>query len=84
MRRPTITELEGRLRALRVPTLIVVGDEDEPCVEPSLMMRRLIPTAGLLVVPRSGHTVNIEEPVLFNQHVAEFLASVERISAPRA
>lgn len=84
MRRPTITELESRLRVLQVPTLIVVGDEDEPCVEPSLMMRRLIPNAGLLVVPGTGHTVNIEEPVLFNLHVADFLARVERVSGPRA
>jgi len=61
-----------------VPTLIVVGDEDEPCVEPSLMMRQIIPGAGLLVVPRTGHTVNLEEPGLFNLHVAEFLAAVEQ------
>lgn len=78
MQRPTVTALESRLRALRVPTLVVVGDEDEPCVEPSLMMRKFIPTAGLLVCPRTGHTVNIEEPALFNLHVAEFLAAVER------
>lgn len=84
MRRPTVTELEARLRALRVPTLIVVGDEDEPCLEPSLMMRRLIPHAGLLVFPRTGHTVNIEEPVLFNLQITEFLAAVERVSAPPA
>jgi pimeloyl-ACP methyl ester carboxylesterase len=62
----------------------MVGDEDEPCVEPSFMMRRLIPNSGLLVVPGTGHTVNIEEPVLFNLHVADFLARVERVSAPQA
>ncbi|OLB99860.1 MAG: hypothetical protein AUH30_04150 [Candidatus Rokubacteria bacterium 13_1_40CM_68_15] len=78
LRRPTVTQLEPRLRELRVPTLIVVGDEDEPCVEPSLMMRQIIPGAGLLVVPRTGHTVNLEEPGLFNLHVAEFLAAVEQ------
>jgi pimeloyl-ACP methyl ester carboxylesterase len=84
MRRPTVAELESRLRGLQVPTLIMVGDEDEPCVEPSFMMRRLIPNSGLLVVPGTGHTVNIEEPVLFNLHVADFLARVERVSAPQA
>ena len=78
LRRPTVEEIEPRLRELRVPALIVVGDEDEPCVEPSLMMRQLIPGAGLLVVPRTGHTVNLEEPGLFNLHVAEFLAAVEQ------
>jgi len=78
LRRPTVTQLEPRLRELHVPTLIVVGDEDEPCVEPSLMMRQIIPGAGLLVVPRTGHTVNLEEPGLFNLHVGEFLAAVEQ------
>ena len=29
------------------------------------------------VLPMTGHTSNIEEPGLFNQHVAEFLAAVE-------
>jgi len=55
----------------------MVGDEDSPCLEPSIIMRRLIPHAGLLVFPASGHTLNIEEPGLFNLHVAEFLAAVE-------
>jgi 3-oxoadipate enol-lactonase len=76
-KRKTVGELEGALRALRVPTLIMVGDQDAPCVEPSLMMRAMIPHAGLVVFPACGHTPNIEEPGLFNLHVAEFLAAVE-------
>lgn len=36
-----------------------------------------IPHAGLLMVPMTGHTVNIEEPMAFNQGVAEFFAGVE-------
>ncbi|HUG37864.1 MAG TPA: hypothetical protein VML54_12975 [Candidatus Limnocylindrales bacterium] len=54
-----------------------MGDEDSPCLEPSIIMRRFIPHAGLLVFPAAGHTLNIEEPGLFNLHVAEFLAAVE-------
>ena len=77
-RRKTVQDVEAGLRALRVPTLIMVGDEDAPCVEPSVMMRGFIPHAGLVVFPACGHTPNIEEPGLFNLHVAEFLASVER------
>ena len=77
-KRRTVPELEVPLRALRVPTLIMVGDQDAPCVEPSMMMRALIPHAGLVVFPACGHTPNIEEPGLFNLHVAEFLAAVER------
>jgi pimeloyl-ACP methyl ester carboxylesterase len=76
-KRKTVPELEAGLRALRVPTLIMVGDQDAPCVEPSIMMRAFIPHAGLVVFPACGHTPNIEEPGLFNLHVAEFLAAVE-------
>jgi pimeloyl-ACP methyl ester carboxylesterase len=77
MKRKTIYELETELQTIPVPALIVVGDQDEPCLEPGLFMKRRIPHAGLLVLPMTGHTANIEEPALFNQHVAEFLASVE-------
>jgi pimeloyl-ACP methyl ester carboxylesterase len=75
--RPTIFALEERLRELAVPTLIVVGDEDEPCVEPALFMKRRIPGAGLAVLPRTGHTLNLEEPRLFNGLVADFLRTVD-------
>jgi pimeloyl-ACP methyl ester carboxylesterase len=77
-KRRTVPELEAPLRALRVPTLIMVGDQDAPCVEPSMMMRALIPHAGLVVFPACGHTPNLEEPGLFNLHVSEFLSAVER------
>jgi pimeloyl-ACP methyl ester carboxylesterase len=77
MKRKTIFEMEPELRKLTVPSLIVVGDQDEPCLEPGLFMKRTMPHAGFLMVPMTGHTANIEEPALFNQHVAEFLAAVE-------
>ncbi|HEU5322228.1 MAG TPA: alpha/beta hydrolase [Methylomirabilota bacterium] len=76
-KRPTVFDAQAGLQALRVPTLVMVGDEDGPCLEPSLALRRLIPHAGLAVFPACGHTLNIEEPALFNLHVAEFLAAVE-------
>jgi pimeloyl-ACP methyl ester carboxylesterase len=75
--RPSLYDLRDELRALRVPTLLVAGDEDEGCLEPSLMLKRTIPTAGLALLPRTGHTCNLEEPELFNALVARFLADVE-------
>jgi pimeloyl-ACP methyl ester carboxylesterase len=77
MKRKTIFELEPELATIPVPSFIVLGDQDEPCLEPGLFMKRHIPHAGLLMLPMTGHTSNIEEPGLFNQHVAEFLAAVE-------
>jgi pimeloyl-ACP methyl ester carboxylesterase len=76
-KRKTIFELEAELKALRVPTLIMVGDRDAPCLEPSVVISGWMPHAGLAVFPACGHTPNIEEPGLFNVHVSEFLTAVE-------
>ncbi len=76
-KRKTIFDIEAGLKTLRTPTLIMVGDRDAPCLEPSVIMRRWMPHSGLVVFPACGHTPNLEEPVLFNLHVAEFLAAVE-------
>ena len=75
--RPSVYELEAQMRQLQVPTLIVTGDEDEPCLEPGLFMKRVIPAAGLVVVPKTGHTINLEEPESFNRIVSDFLTAVE-------
>ena len=76
--RPSLYDLTDELRALNVPTLIVTGDEDEGCLEPDLMLKRTIPSAGLAVLPRTGHTCNLEEPELFNRLVLDLLSSVEQ------
>lgn len=75
--RPSIFDLEDRMRKLTVPTLIVTGDEDWPCLIPNVFMKQVIPSAALLVVPNSGHTINLEEPALFNAALADFLAQVD-------
>lgn len=76
-RRPSVYELEARMRQMQVPTLIITGDEDEPCLEPALFMKRTIPTAGLVVLPKSGHTINLEEPEAFNRVLDDFFTAVE-------
>jgi pimeloyl-ACP methyl ester carboxylesterase len=76
--RPSLYTLTGELAQLAVPVLVLVGDEDEGCLEPALMLKRTIPTAGLAVLPRTGHTANLEEPDVFNRVVDTFLASVAR------
>jgi pimeloyl-ACP methyl ester carboxylesterase len=55
----------------------VVGDEDTGCLQTNLMLKESIPSAGLWILPRTGHTSNLEEPELFNRLVAEFLSAVE-------
>lgn len=75
--RPSIFDLEERMRALDVPALIVTGDEDWPCLIPNVFMKRTIPSAALLVLPNSGHAVNLEEPDAFNGALERFLAQVD-------
>lgn len=71
LKRPTLWELEDRLRGFYVPLLVVVGDEDFPCLDGSLFLKRVVPTAGLLMLPRAGHTVPSEEPSAVNAALAE-------------
>ena len=75
--RPSLYDLRDELRAVRTPVLVLAGDEDEGCLEPSLMLKRTMPSAGLAILPRTGHTANLEEPELFNATIGRFLASVE-------
>ena len=76
-KRRSIYELESSLNSLQVPTLIMVGDEDDPCLEPSVFMKKHIPNSGLVVFPRTGHAANLEEPELFNRVTFDFFLAVE-------
>ena len=76
-RRPSIYDLTAEMARMQVPTLIFSGDEEEPCLEVNLLMKRAIPTAALAILPRSGHAINLEEPALFNQFVEDFIRQVE-------
>jgi pimeloyl-ACP methyl ester carboxylesterase len=77
MRRPSLYDLEEELAALQIPLLIVVGDEDDHSIQPGIFLKRTVPRSGLAMLPKSGHTLNLEEPDLFNRLVAEFVAQVE-------
>ena len=76
-RRPCLYDLTERMAAIDVPVLVMSGDEDEPCLEPSLLIKRVVPKAGLVVLPQSGHAINLEEPVRLNAMVDEFFHQVE-------
>ena len=68
---------EAQLKALEKPLLVLVGDEDDACLQPALFMERNVRRSGLSVFPRSGHAINLEEPDLFNRVVLDFLTAVE-------
>jgi len=77
-KRKTVYDVADQLPSLNVPTLVISGDEDELALDASLLMKRKIPNSGLLIVPKTGHTVNLEEPALFNQAVLDFVSAVDQ------
>jgi len=76
-RRPSLYDLTDEMQRLEVPTLIMIGDEEEQALEVNLLMKRAIRTSALAVLPRSGHCINLEEPALFNRLLEDFLHTVE-------
>lgn len=75
--RPSLYSLVDQMKALTVPTLVLTGDEDWPCLLPGVLMKQNIPSAALAVMPNAGHTINIEAPDEFNRTVSEFIVQVE-------
>ncbi len=76
-RRPSLYDLTVEMANITAPTLIVAGDEDDAVLEPSLLMKRTIPGAGLVVLPKSGHMTNLEDPALFNRLLEDFFHQIE-------
>jgi pimeloyl-ACP methyl ester carboxylesterase len=86
--RPSLGDFKEQMAKCRVPALIISGDEDEPCLDASLMLKRHMPSAGLVFMPQTGHACNLEEPELFNLVCEKFFHQVEsgqyRMRDPRA
>ena len=64
------------LASIRVPTLVIVGDQDQPFVAPSEYMAKKIAGARLAVIPGAGHSSNLDQPEAFNRVLREFLTSL--------
>jgi len=77
MLRPSLHDLRERFARMTTPVLLAVGDEDAPCLDTNLMLKSVIPGAGLWICPNTGHTINLEEPAAFNAQVEGFLSDVE-------
>src|SRR5450432_122693 len=76
-KRPTLWDMEADLKKFSPSLLVIVGDEDDWCLDASIFLKRTVPTAGLVVIPRSGHTITSEEPAKFNAAVAELFSAAE-------
>jgi 3-oxoadipate enol-lactonase len=75
--RPSLYDFAADIKKLAIPALIIVGDEDDRCIEPSLFLKATLPASGLVVLPKTGHVVNLEEPDLFNTVLGDFLTRVD-------
>jgi len=70
---PAIT----RLGEIKIPTLVLVGDADAPDqLRIAETLERGIAGAKTIVFPGAGHLLNLEEPLLFNERVLNFLRDV--------
>jgi pimeloyl-ACP methyl ester carboxylesterase len=77
MSRAVAGDFREILPNVKVPTLLIWGDDDKrsplSCGE---AMREAIPGARLVVIPNAGHVSNMEQPEAFNVAVREFLAAL--------
>lgn len=72
--RPDSTPL---LAAIRVPTLIVVGEDDKATpVDSARKMHEAIKGSKLVIIPGAGHVSNLEQPDEFNRALLEFLRNL--------
>ena len=76
--RPSLHDLRDQLSEMTIPVLLAVGDEDVACLETNLMLKTVLPNAGLWLVSNTGHGINLEEPAAFNAQIEDFLKAVER------
>ena len=66
------------LTSVRVPTLVIVGDRDEPFLAPCQYMAKKIPGARLQIIPDAGHASNLDQPGIFNRVVGDFLDTLPK------
>ena len=75
--RLSLYDLVEEMKRLTVPTLILSGDEDWPCLQPGILMKQSISSAGLSLMVNCGHMINLEAPDEFNGILGDFLAQVD-------
>jgi len=77
-----LADQRDRVHDIRVPTLVLCGDEDR-ITPPALStaLTRMIPGAQYEQIARAGHLINAERPDEFNTLVGAFIRGVDSRSA---
>ena len=78
--RGMLTQVDDRviqsLTNIGLPTLVLVGEDDQPFRIPTDYMGSKIPGAQKVVLQGAGHASNIDQPMAFNRSVLNFLARI--------
>lgn len=78
--RAILTQRDGEvfqsLGQIAVPTLILVGAQDDRFLAAADAMARRIPGAGKVLIEDAGHAANMDQPAKFNRSVLEFLGDM--------
>lgn len=64
------------LEHIAVPTLVLVGEKDQPFLGATDYMANKIPGCTKVMIPEAGHAANLDQPAAFNAAVEAFLASL--------
>ena len=66
----------GRLGAIEVPTLVIIGENDGPFLAGISYITAHITGARRVDIPDAGHASNLDNPKAFNSAIVEFLSEV--------
>jgi 4,5:9,10-diseco-3-hydroxy-5,9,17-trioxoandrosta-1(10),2-diene-4-oate hydrolase len=80
LNRNELRRLQAGMRTIHAPTLVIWGEQDQilPITGAKVALERF-PNAVLIARPNSGHLVFVEEPVWFDEIVADFVHAPEAV-----
>jgi len=64
------------LPSIKVPTLIICGEQDKGFLDPTAYMNKKIPSVTTVLIPNARHAANLDQPELFNQALGAYLSSL--------
>lgn len=73
---PELEERSEELQQLKLPTLIIAGSKDLPCVASARLLAKYIPNSEIAIISNAGHLVNIEGKEMFNEKLRQFLKKI--------
>jgi pimeloyl-ACP methyl ester carboxylesterase len=68
-----------RLKEIKLPTLIVIGEYDHPCcIEVADIMKKEIKGSKLVTIKNAGHIMNMDKPEEFNNELIKFIDNLHK------